>query len=92
MKDHLKGPMTKNERWQWTFDDHEFIDIGRVKVSKPISRAAAVIGLLQFMLGVALLVSGILLYLNNVNDDIEDSDPKLYGLWAAPGVSLIKIY
>lgn len=44
------------------------------------------------MLGVALLVSGILLYLNNVNDDIEDSDPKLYGLWAAPGVSLIKIY
>lgn len=92
MKDHLKGPMTKNERWQWTFDDHEFIDIGRVKVSKPISRAAAVIGLLQFMLGVALLVSGILLYLNSVNDDIEDSDPKLYGLWAAPGVSLIKIY
>lgn len=74
------------------FVSNNFAAIGRVQVSKPISRGAAVIGLLLFLLGIALLVSGILLHKKDVNDDIDASEPKLYGLWSAPGVSFITAY
>ena len=63
--------------------------LGKVKVSKPIARVAAVIGLLEFLLGIGLLVGGVLLQVNDVNDELEVSyDPKFYGLWSAPGVIL----
>ena len=56
-------------------------------MSKPISRGAAVIGLLELLLGIGLLVAGILLTVKNVNNELDVSkDPKFYGLWSAPGV------
>ena len=61
--------------------------LGKVKVSKPIARGAAVIGLLEFLLGVGLLVGGVLLQVKDVNADLDVSrDPKYYGLWSFPGV------
>ena len=61
--------------------------LGKVKVSKPISRGAAVIGLLEFLLGIGLLVAGILLVVKDVNNELDVSeDPKFYGLWSSPGV------
>jgi hypothetical protein len=56
-------------------------------VSKPISRGAAVIGLLEILLGIGLLVAGILLIDKDVNQELDvSSDPKYYGLWSCPGV------
>ena len=60
--------------------------LGKVKVSKPISRGAGVIGLLEFLLGIGLLVAGILLVVKDVNNELDVSvDPKFYGLWSSPG-------
>lgn len=63
--------------------------LGKPRLSKPFARGAAIIGLLEFFLGISLIVGGILLQERDVNDDINASnDPKYYGLWSGPGVSL----
>ncbi|XP_046841321.1 uncharacterized protein LOC124435428 [Xenia sp. Carnegie-2017] len=66
--------------------------LGKPRLSKPFARGAAIIGLLEFFLGISLIVGGILLQERDVNDDINASnDPKYYGLWSGPGPLIIAV-
>ena len=64
-------------------------------MSKRIARGAVVIGLLEFLLGVGLLVGGVLLHVKDVNEDLDvpsqSDDRKYYGLWSSPGVVFLII-